>query len=186
MPSSQDPRAVPSAPRETAWPTRRIKQLERRKRKIPNTEGTHGRAAFSHRACRASPRNAMTTTRIRRPCNNCPWRLDAPRGHWDTQHFIDIWKNCQDDGLNIMLCHKANALPAEERPSMPCQGWIRVIGFDAIGVRLLVMRNQVTLEEVNDQDGQTLFPTFTAMLRANKIPRPARSRAVPRQARRPR
>ena len=120
----------------------------------------------------------MTTTKIRRACSNCPWRVDAPRGHWDPQHFVDIWRNCQDDGLHVMLCHKANALPEEKRGSLPCQGWIRVMGFDAIGVRILVMQGNATAAEVEDRKGPKLFSTFTAMMRANKIPLPRRSRAV--------
>jgi hypothetical protein len=116
------------------------------------------------------------TAKLRHPCDNCPWRVDAPRGYWDPQHFVDIWRNCQGDGLNIMLCHKSGALPQEERARVPCQGWIRVMGFDAIGVRLLVMHGEATHEEVGDSAGPELFPTFAAMLRANKIRLPRRSR----------
>ena len=168
---------------------------------------------------------AATTTKLRRACANCPWRIDAPRGYWDPQHFVDIWRNCQDDGLNIMLCHltkkaesrrrsERDAVPVSTRtpvsdasedshecthkttsspqPSvkststsspLPCQGWIRVMGFDAIGVRLLVMRGQVTFEEVEDKEGPKLFPTFAAMMKANKIPLPRRSKMVPVQTR---
>ncbi len=121
---------------------------------------------------------AAATTKLRRPCENCPWRVDAPRGYWDPQHFVDIWRNCQDDGLNVMLCHKSNAVPVAERGDIPCQGWIRVMGFDAIGVRLLVMGGKATFEEVEDKAGPELFPTFAAMMKANKIPLPKRSRHV--------
>lgn len=122
--------------------------------------------------------------KLRRACENCPWRVDAPRGYWDPQHFVDIWKNCQDDGLNIMLCHKSNALPKEDRGEIPCQGWIRVMSFDAIGVRILVMQGQVTFEEVADKAGPKLFPTFAAMMRTNKIRLPRRSKMIqPRQRR---
>ncbi len=116
-------------------------------------------------------------TKLRRPCDNCPWRVDAPRGYWDPQHFIDIWRNCQDDGTNIMLCHKSNALPKEERGDVPCQGWIRVMGFSAIGVRLLHLQGKITVEEVEDRDSPALFGSFTAMMRANKIKLPERSKA---------
>ena len=116
------------------------------------------------------------TAKLRRPCNNCPWRVDAPREHWDPQHFVEIWRNCQDDGLHVMLCHKSNALPEAERGNIPCQGWIRVMGRDAIGVRVLLMKGKITFEEVEDRDGPELFPTFTAMMRANKIRLPRRSR----------
>ena len=117
--------------------------------------------------------------KIRRPCSSCPWRVDAPRDYWDKQHFSDVWKNCQDDGLNIMLCHKAGSLPEKERGDVPCQGWIRVMGFDAIGVRILVMQGKATRAEVEDRDGPELFPTFTAMMRANKIRLPKRSKWLP-------
>jgi hypothetical protein len=120
----------------------------------------------------------LVASKLRRPCANCPWRVDAPRGYWDPQHFIDIWRTCQDDGTNIMLCHKSGTLSAEDRKDIPCQGWIRVMGFDAIGVRLLVMRGAVTFEEVEDKKGPKLFNSFTAMMRANKIRLPKRSRTV--------
>ena len=120
-----------------------------------------------------------TTTKLRRACANCPWRVDAPRGYWDPQHFVDIWRNCQDDGTNIMLCHKSSALPKEERGEVPCQGWIRVMSFDSIGVRILAMQNKITVEEVEDRDGPDLFKSFAAMMRSNKIKLPKRSRAKP-------
>ena len=78
--------------------------------------------------------------------------------------------------MHIMLCHKSSALPKEERGDLPCQGWIRVLGLDAIGVRLLVWDDRVTLEELEDRDGPELFPTFAAMMSANNIPLPERSR----------
>lgn len=118
-------------------------------------------------------------TKLRRPCSNCPWRVDAPRGHWDPQHFVDIWRSCQDDGVNVMLCHKSVALPEAERGSVPCQGWVRVMGFAAIGVRLLAMQDKITTAEVEDRDGPELFKTFAAMMRANKIRLPRRSRMRP-------
>lgn len=113
-------------------------------------------------------------TKLRQPCANCPWRVDAPREHWDPTHFESIWKNCQDDGAHTMGCHKSTP----ER-TVPCQGWIRVMGFESIGVRLLVMTNRVSLAEVDDRSGPRLFASFTAMLRANKIRVPRRNRWVP-------
>lgn len=108
---------------------------------------------------------------MRWPCANCPWRKDAPREYWDPQHFRDIFANCQGDGMNIMLCHNANALPKEERGKLVCQGWVRVLGYEAIGVRIAVMTGKVADEEVNDKDGPELFPDFASMLRANKVMR---------------
>lgn len=120
-----------------------------------------------------------TTTKLRRPCSSCPWRVDAPRGHWDPQHFVDVWRSCQDDGTHLMLCHKSSTLPESERKNVPCQGWIRVMGFEAIGVRMLALQERITPEEIEDRNGPDLFPTFTAMMRANKIRLPRRSKLTP-------
>jgi hypothetical protein len=110
-------------------------------------------------------------TKLRRPCANCPWRKDAPRNYWDPTHFTDIWNNCQDDGARVMGCHKST-----ETKHVPCQGWIRVMGFDAIGVRILVMTDKVTMAEVEDTKGPELFKTFAEMLKANKIKLPKRNK----------
>lgn len=120
------------------------------------------------------------TSKLRRPCANCPWRVDAPRGHWDPQHFDDIYRNCQDDGQHVMLCHKSNALPKDQRGDVPCQGWIRVMGFAAIGVRMLAIKGKITVEEVEDREGPELFPSFEAMMRANAVKIPPRSRHTKR------
>lgn len=109
---------------------------------------------------------------MRRPCSTCPWRKDAPRRHWDPTHFLEIWGNCQDDGTHMMACHAS----ASRREFLPCQGWLRVIGFEAIGARLAVMRGLATVAEVNDRKGPALFRSFAAMLRANGIPLPPRNR----------
>lgn len=116
--------------------------------------------------------------KLRKPCENCPWRVDAPRDYWDPQHFHDIANNCRDDGMHTMLCHKANNLPlgAKDPNAPPCQGWIRVMGFNAIGVRILSITGKVTPEEVDDREGLDLFESFEDMLRANKIKLPKRNK----------
>ena len=78
-----------------------------------------------------------------------------------------------------MLCHKSSTLPESERKNVPCQGWIRVMGFEAIGVRMLALQERITPEEIEDRNGPDLFPTFTAMMRANKIRLPRRSKLTP-------
>ena len=113
---------------------------------------------------------------MRRPCNNCPWRKDAPREHWAPDHLTTIFRTCQDDGNHIMLCHKANALPKARRGRLVCQGWVRVLGFHAIGVRLAAMAGRVTKQEVEDKSGPALFRSFAAMLHANRVRLPRRNR----------
>jgi hypothetical protein len=120
----------------------------------------------------------------RRPCSNCPWRLDAPPEKWHRKHFRRIWRNCQDDGLSMMLCHKAPAQPtAAEREGMICQGWARVVGTDAIGVRLALMQGLVSPCEVADRGGPPLHASFAEMMRANLVRPPARNVVVPPRGR---
>lgn len=113
---------------------------------------------------------------MRKPCDNCPWRRDAPTEYWDSDHFRDIWNNCQDDGMSVMLCHKATALPKAERGNLPCQGWARVMGYEAIGVRIAVIQGVLTDDEVNDRDAVDLYDSFEEMLEANGIEIPRRNR----------
>jgi hypothetical protein len=113
---------------------------------------------------------------VRRPCDNCPWRVDAPREFWDPTHFTEIWRNCQDDGLHRMYCHKAGKKRGPKAPI--CQGWVRVIGERAVGVRIALMFGRVTVEELLDRGGPKLFRSFAAMLRANKVALPPRNRQV--------
>lgn len=119
--------------------------------------------------------------KLRKPCDNCPWRIDAPRGHWADDHFESIAVNCRDDGQHVMLCHKAVNMPGgAANPEAPiCQGWVRVIGFDAVGVRIAALRGRVTSNEVNDVSPPRLFKSFEAMLRANGIKVPKRNRWTP-------
>lgn len=107
---------------------------------------------------------------MRRPCTTCPWRVDTPTEHWHPDHFESIYKNCQGDAFHVMLCHHATKSP--EPAKIVCQGWARVLGFDAIGVRLAAIKGTVTAAEVNDTEGPELYPTFEAMMKANRIPLP--------------
>lgn len=111
------------------------------------------------------------------PCNNCPWRKDAPVEHWDAEHFRDIWTSCQDDGMAIMLCHKAAKLPEDQRGKMPCAGWIKVMGTDAIGVRLLLATGKIKREDLDKGENcPELYNTFQEMMEANGVQTPDRNK----------
>ena len=75
--------------------------------------------------------------------------------------------------MSLMGCHKST-----EAKQLPCQGWARVMGFDAIGVRLAAMRGLLSIDEINDTKGPKLFRDMAEMLKANKIKLPKRNRWV--------
>lgn len=99
------------------------------------------------------------------PCNNCPWRKDAPREYWDPQHFVDIAESCRNDGLSTMLCHTSKAEGCAV--NYVCAGWVASQGTESIGVRILMMEGKVDPDK-DYSGGHDLF-TFDEMLRANKI-----------------
>ena len=95
------------------------------------------------------------------PCSSCPWRIDSPTEHWHKKHFVDVWNDCQDDGLNVMACHCST-----RRDLQYCWGWIRVMGFDAIGVRILVSQGNASVDDVESSSEHELYESFEAMMDA--------------------
>ena len=104
------------------------------------------------------------------PCNNCPWRKDAPTEYWDPEHFREIAETCRNDGMATMLCHKSNAEGCDT--NFVCAGWLASQGTESIGVRLLIIEGKVNVD-ADYSGGHDLF-TFDEMLKANKIHIPNR------------
>jgi hypothetical protein len=80
--------------------------------------------------------------------------------------------------MSQMLCHCAGDLPPEQARDVICQGWARVIGLDAIGVRLAAMRGAITPAELEDTNRPDLFDSFEEMMEANGVEPPARNRWI--------
>lgn len=97
------------------------------------------------------------------PCNDCPWRKDAPAKYWHPDHFKDIAESCRNDGMATMLCHKSNQCNTK----MVCAGWVASQGTESIGVRILMMKGVVDPEK--DYSGGHDLYTFDEMLHANNI-----------------
>jgi hypothetical protein len=113
-------------------------------------------------------------TRIRKPCRSCPWRVDAETQYWDPAHFTQIYRTCQNDGAHVMMCHGSVKRPDGCGPDgrkLVCQGWVRVMGLDAIGVRIAALRGYISKEEIEDKKprGIRLYKTFDDVLIANGI-----------------
>jgi len=99
------------------------------------------------------------------PCNDCPWRKDAPKEHWHPDHFHEIAESCRNDGINTMLCHKSKAEGCTT--DFVCAGWVAAQGTESIGVRLLILQGKV--DPSKDYSGGHKLYTFDQMLKANKI-----------------
>ncbi len=111
----------------------------------------------------------------RSPCNDCPWRKDAPLGYWHPKHFRDVWFNCQDDGLHLMLCHKSKVA---KRPII-CAGYALIIKFNSIGLRFSAISGEFVPENYSAK-GIPLHRSFKAMMVAQGLKLPARNIIQPR------
>ena len=84
-------------------------------------------------------------------CTNCPWRRSAPKAgevggsvpvSTNREHMRQVAHNITE-GLSVMQCHKSS-----DRKPRPCAGFLSVVGYDSIGVRLGVAMGQLDPADV--------------------------------------
>ena len=69
------------------------------------------------------------THKLLSPCENCPWRKDASTDtipNFDPCLMQNLLRQCSDDGLKIMACHKST-----EDANVICAGFALQVGFDS-------------------------------------------------------
>lgn len=103
----------------------------------------------------------------RTPCGSCPYRIDAPLGLWDEQHFRDLERNDADEIFGAIYgCH---ATRKRGEPSV-CAGWLLDQirrGIPSIQMRLALARDRrLDLEELSD-GGHVLYDSIADMVAAN-------------------
>lgn len=77
----------------------------------------------------------------KQPCNNCPYRTDAPLAHWSVLEYKNLLATQSDQMGAIFGCHKANG--------HVCVGWLMKQdenGFPSIALRLSLKKNHVIRE----------------------------------------
>ncbi len=75
------------------------------------------------------------------PCNNCPYRKDAPKQHWDKEEFEKLIKNDRDYMGKVYGCHKNNGTV--------CRGWLMdqdERGLPSMNLRMSLIKNNITRE----------------------------------------
>ena len=102
----------------------------------------------------------------RSPCNNCPYRKDAPREHWHRAEFVKLKQQDGQEFGALYGCHKNNG--------NPCIGWLlnqraRNVPCISLRMRLIAKPEALTqFEEAND-GGHEMFSSINAMCRANRV-----------------
>lgn len=97
------------------------------------------------------------------PCNNCPYRKDAPRRHWSAEEFKDLLKNDKLEYGTTYGCHK--------KDGHVCVGWL--IDQDnrnlpSIMLRLSLSKNNVTRKYMDRLHCKSpMFKSIKEMAKAN-------------------
>lgn len=97
------------------------------------------------------------------PCNNCPYRTDAPLQHWSQDEFTDLVAKDNDYMGALYGCHK--------KDGHVCVGWLidqDNRGFPSIMLRLSLIKNRVTRDYLDKLNCKTpMFKTIKDMVLAN-------------------
>ena len=83
-------------------------------------------------------------------CKNCPFRKSSPKAGEpggsvpvaDAAAMRRVVRDCTD-GMKVMQCHKSS-----DRAPTPCAGFLSVVGYESVGVRLAVMTGIVRAVDV--------------------------------------
>lgn len=97
------------------------------------------------------------------PCNNCPYRKDAPLKHWSRDEFTKLLNTEKALMGSVFGCHKNNGTV--------CKGWLMdqdKRNFPSISLRLELARQKITREYLDSLHYKgPLFESARDMCTAN-------------------
>lgn len=102
----------------------------------------------------------------RRPCRDCPWRLDSPPGQFPLERFEALRSTSDQSGLQapMFACHQS----AEGR-DVACAGWLATEGHNHLGVRLAVALGRLNPVALRPRAGwPRLFSSYATMFAAKR------------------
>lgn len=104
--------------------------------------------------------------RIRRQCDDCPWRRDAPLGHFSEERFT-LLKSSVEQGFGKMFaCHKtACGKEAACVGYIYNQVYVRPEGPQNFNLRLAISRREVDIEQLQVEGDQ--YDSFDEMVGAS-------------------
>ncbi len=101
--------------------------------------------------------------KCKNPCNNCPYRKDAPLQLWSKEEFDDLLKDDSQQFGNVYGCHKNNGTV--------CRGYLMdqdKRGFPNINLRLMLSRKNVTRDYLDKLHCKSLmYVSIEEMVKAN-------------------
>ncbi|GAA2305082.1 hypothetical protein GCM10009853_072690 [Glycomyces scopariae] len=119
------------------------------------------------------PAQPETFARRRRPCEECPWRLDAEPGKFSPEEFAAMRATVEQpaggftgDWPPVFACHMTAPTPGRE--SIACAGALAVCGQDNLTVRLGLTLGRVPTDALTPgEHWPALFESLEEMAEAN-------------------
>jgi hypothetical protein len=99
----------------------------------------------------------------KRPCGNCPWRLDAPVGEFSPARYRKLAACAADMSSVLFTCHKST-----EAQPVVCAGFLSVGADHNLAVRMALITFR--LQQQDRSGGVALHPSFRAMAIAQGVP----------------
>lgn len=98
----------------------------------------------------------------RTPCEECPWRLDAPVGAFPAEAYRASASTAYDMAQNTFACH----MQGKDKPAT-CASFLLIQGYHNLAVRLQTMSGRLDIRKVSSP--VPLYPTYAAMAIANGV-----------------
>jgi hypothetical protein len=103
--------------------------------------------------------------RVHRPCDECPWRRDTLPGKFPACRYDALRETAGRAGAEAPLgapmfaCHKS-----PEGGERACAGWLAVVGYEHLGVRVALARGRLDPAAMQPGDGwPDLFGDYDEM-----------------------
>lgn len=98
----------------------------------------------------------------RKPCSNCPWRVDAV-GQFPAEAFRHSASTAYDMAGNEFACHQSG----KEKPAT-CAGFLLRGARHNLATRMKASRGRINFDAITD-DGLELFNSYREMAEANGV-----------------
>lgn len=100
--------------------------------------------------------------RMRKTCDECPWRKDVPVGRFPPERFIQLRRTVKQGFNPLFACHKTF-----EGRDETCVGYLLVDGDNNWMVRFAASQGHIDRDQL--EASGPLYDSFEQMARANGV-----------------